>query len=74
MKAEKKMEKIYSDLDFTSKEDYFNYCVESHINGNFTQCKKLFQELPKQYKHELINFIRDNYGNDKVHNYYVSLF
>lgn len=69
-----KMIKLYKGLDFESKEQYFDYCAESHINGNFSQCQRLFKDLPHKYKHELIEYLRDNVGSDKIHNFYVRLF
>lgn len=61
-------------LDFTTEAEYFDYCVQSHINGNFSQCKKLFKDMTKADRHRLIEYIRDNYGNDEIHNYFVNLF
>jgi hypothetical protein len=74
MTADKKMTALYKSLDFTSKEQYFDYCIESYINGQRSQCRELFKDLPRQYKHELIEHIRINAGNDEVHNFYVGLF
>lgn len=69
-----KMNQLVRGLDFHTKEDYFNYCAESHINGNFSQAKKLFADMPKVYKKELIEYLRNNVGNDEIHNFYVSQF
>lgn len=74
MKADNKMKFLYKGLDFTSKEGYFEYCIESYINGNRSQCRGLFKDLPNQYKHELIEHIRNNAVNDEMHNFYVGLF
>lgn len=74
MKADNKMKSLYKGLDFTSKESYFDYCIESYLNGNKSQCRELFKDLPKQYKHELIEYIRNNAANDEMHNFYVGLF
>lgn len=74
MKAENKMKMLYKTLDFKSKEEYFDYCADSHTNGNFSQCKQLFKDLPKVYKHELIEWLRNNIGTVEIHNYYVGLF
>lgn len=61
-------------LDFTTENEYFQYCADSHINGNFSQCKKLFKDMEKADKHRLISYLRDNIGNDEIHNYFASLF
>ena len=61
-------------LDFTTESEYLDYCVQSYINGNFKQCKELFKAMAKDDRHNLIAYIRDNYGNDEIHNYFVGLF
>jgi hypothetical protein len=61
-------------LDFTTETEYFDYCVQSYINGNNSQCKELFKAMTKDDRHNLISYIRDNYGNDEIHNYFVNLF
>jgi len=61
-------------LDFATEEQYFQYCADSHINGNFTQCKSLFKAMTKADKHRLISYLRDNIANDEIHNFYVNLF
>jgi hypothetical protein len=49
--------KIYG---FDSIERYFEYIQESHINGNFTQCKELVKELSKTQKAEFIYWLMEN--------------
>lgn len=66
--------KLAKALDFQNESDYFNYCVESYYNGNFTQSKKLFNNMSRSDKHGLIEYLRVNVGDDAVHNYFVSLF
>lgn len=61
-------------LGFQNESDYFNYCVESYYNGNFTQCKELFNDMKQSDKHGLIEYLRVNVGADDVHNYFVRLF
>lgn len=70
----RKMMSLVHSLDFENIEQYFDYCAESHINGNFSQCRRLFKDMPKYYRHELINYLRDNVGGDEIHNFYVSQF
>ena len=44
-------------------EDYFQMCIESKINGNYTQCK---EQLKKANKEQLKQFINSEiYGNDE---------
>lgn len=42
-------------LDFETIEDYYNYVIESKINGQHKQCNDLIIEMSKQQK---IDFIR----------------
>jgi nucleoid-associated protein YejK len=66
--------KAAKELDFTTNEQLYEYMIETYHNGQFSQLKKLWQKLPKDNKHVLIDYVRDNYANDKLHNYLVSLF
>ena len=68
------MQRNLNSLGFKSNDQYYAYCVESYINGQFSQCKALWNQLPHDNKHELIAYIRDNHANDEIHNYFVSLF
>jgi len=61
-------------LDFTTEDEYFQYCADSYINGNFSQCKELFKAMTRADRHRLISYLRDNIGNDEIHNYFVNLF
>jgi hypothetical protein len=40
------MKKLLEDLDFTTESQYFEYIVESYINGQKKQAKELFQTMP----------------------------
>jgi hypothetical protein len=42
MVLSKKVLKLYG---YKTKEDYFNYIVNSYINGNFKQMKDLIKKL-----------------------------
>jgi hypothetical protein len=68
------MQRNLNALEFSTNEEYYNYCVESYLNGQRNQCKTLFKQMPSDNQHELIEYIRDNYANDGIHNYFVSLF
>ena len=50
--------KILKDLGFSDIEDYFNYILISHINGNFTQVSELIEELSNNQKIEAIDFFK----------------
>ena len=44
-------------LDFNTETEYFDYCINSYINGNFTQCRKLFSDMTKKDRKRLIEYI-----------------
>jgi len=37
----KKLINLAKELDFSTEEEYFDYMIDSHFNGNFEQCRKL---------------------------------
>ncbi len=60
-------------LDFTTETDYFDYCIDSHINGNFTQCRDLFKALTRADRKSLLQYIKSNSGTGEVYNFYFNL-
>ena len=53
--------------DFSSIDYYFNYIVDSEINGNYSQMKNLFKKLSQEQKKDFIKFIREmGFNNIKV--------
>lgn len=70
----KYMDKCLADLDFSTNEEYYEYCVESHINEQFSQCRELFNAMPKDNQHALIGYIDTAHANDTIHNFFVNLF
>ena len=53
----KKQLKFY---EFKEISDYFNYIVESQVNGNLYQVKSLFKSLSKEQKNEFYIYLKDN--------------
>ena len=45
--------------EFNNIEDYFNYIIDSVINGQKQQAKTLINKLSKEQKKEFINFTLD---------------
>lgn len=45
-------------LDFTSIEQYFDYIIESIINGQRQQATGLIKDLDKNQKKRFINYLR----------------
>ena len=51
-------------LEFKDKDEYFNYVVESLINGNFSQVKDLIKKMDKENKKEFLSYL-DVFGINK---------
>ena len=49
--------KLAKELDFDNEVEYFDYCIDSHINGNFTQCKRLFKDMKKEDRKLFISYL-----------------
>lgn len=61
-------------LDFTQETEYFDYCINSWFNGNFSQCRKLFKAMNKADKRNLITYIRGCYDyQHEVLTFYINL-
>ena len=54
--------KTLKDYGFYSIEDYFNYILDSEINGQYSQVKDLFKKLNKDQKRLFMAYIQDNEG------------
>ena len=63
--------------DTTSSEmAYFDYCMLSYQNGNFTQCRELFSNMRKKDRKGLISYISncyDNYTERDIYKFYFNL-
>jgi hypothetical protein len=71
--ARKKLITLAKELDFSDESEYLNYLVDSHINGNFSQCKKLFMQMPREAKKFFLKHF-DCYSSDKqIYNFYFDL-
>lgn len=61
-------------LDFTTETEYFDYCINSWFNGNFSQCQKLFSDMKKADRRELIKYIQGCYDyKHEVETFYFNL-
>ena len=43
--------------DFSKIHEYFDYIIESHINGNFDQVKDLYNPMNEPQQHELVDYL-----------------
>ncbi len=62
--------KDLKEYDFSSINTYFQYIVESHMNGQFTQVKELYNNMSKKQQSSFrmhcfgcANYVNDCYGN-----------
>ncbi len=67
-----KLIKLAKKLDFETEEQYFDYCIDSHINGNFSQCERLFKDMTKQDKKRLISYLQETSHKD-IEKFYFNL-
>ena len=65
----KKLITLAKELDFSTESEYFDYLIDSHINGNFSQCRKLFAEMRKEDQKKLVRYC-DGGALPKVYNFY----
>ena len=52
-------------------EDYFNYVIDSYVNGNHAQFKGLFKSMNKNQRKDFLRYVDDNGFNP--HNYYTEI-
>ena len=48
------------DLGFNTLDEFFNYILESHINGNYTQTREFIKKLSNKQYNSFINFLHYN--------------
>jgi len=61
-------------LEFSTEIEYFDYCITSWQNGNFSQCKELFKAMTKKDKKGLIDYIKGCYDyRHEVELFYFNL-
>lgn len=61
-------------LDFSSEVEYFDYCINSYFNGNFSQCRELFAAMNKANRKGLIRYISGCYDHKhEVQTFYFNL-
>ena len=60
-------------LDFTTENEYFDYCLDSYTNGNYSQCKNLFRAMTKNQKKQLINYLKQDVEWMEAEQFYFNL-
>ena len=70
----KKLIKLAKELEFNTEVEYFDYCINSWFNGNFTQCKNLFKAMKKEDRKSLLSYIAGCYDHKhEVEIFYFNL-
>ena len=67
--AKKSLKTLCRVYEFENEYEYFDYIIESLINGNRTQCRELFNDLREDDKKSCIRYIREigtDYANDTL--------
>ena len=57
--AKKSLKTLCKVYEFENEYEYFDYIIESLINGNRTQCRELFNDLREDDKKSCIRYIRE---------------
>jgi hypothetical protein len=73
MKALKTLIKAYG---FTTDSEYFEYCINSYLNGNKQQAKELFKQMKLEDKRSfLLSFTEfyDNPSQQESYNFFINL-
>jgi len=50
--------KTLKDYEFKTIEEYFDYIIDSQINGNHNQVKELFKKLDNSQKKTFFNYLK----------------
>jgi len=68
--AQTKMRRIVKAMDFDTTEEFYDYIVNSKVNGNTDQCCRLFKSMPKENRKDFLSSLVDqtkdvDYYNDR---------
>jgi len=73
----KSLIKLAAELDFQYEYEYFEYMVDSHLLGNFSQCRELFKDLRIKDRKSFIEYIQNSNhaaaSLDDMYNFYIQL-
>lgn len=65
--------KIINILGFDTIQEYFDYIVESVVNGQKFQATELAKDLSKSQSKDYFDYIQLNYANHQDYNYLIKL-
>ena len=72
----KPIKTLYKALDFNSEIEYYDYLINSHQNGNFSQCRKLFTDMQVKDRKSFLVYLSgcyDNHEQNETYKYYFNL-
>jgi hypothetical protein len=62
---ERERTNYWEGYDFETKEQFFDYIVESYLNGQFSQMKNLYNDvLPANDKREFLGYLESSYSDE----------
>lgn len=67
--AKKKLITLAKELDFEFDYEYFDYMIETYINGQFSSCRTLFNDMKKEDQKMFIKYM----GQSKTKEFYFNL-
>lgn len=68
----KKLITLAKGSDFKNGFEYFDYLIDSYINGNFSQCEELFNAMKKDDKKTFVKYLKVG-GLYKEYEFYFNL-
>ena len=69
----KTIKQLARSLDFTTDFEMYEYFITCYMNGNFTSCRRLFGELTKQAKKDVLAYLLDGGFNEEYKFYFELL-
>jgi len=67
----KSLIKLAAELDFQYEYEYFEYMVDSHVLGNFSQCRDLFKDMSIKDRKSFIEYIQNsNHASESLNDMY----
>jgi len=72
----KALKTLAKELDFSNETEYFDYMIDSHINGNIKQCKDLFNDMRQADRKAFVSYLNGQAqfnGLLETRNFYFNL-
>ncbi len=58
--AKKKLITLAREMERETESEYFDYMVDTYFNGQFSQCRRLFNEMKKSDQKAFVTYCKDN--------------